>query len=236
MNQPQILVVDDDDDIRALLCQLLQRAGYAVTAATDGRAALRAMYAGQPDLVLLDIGMPELDGWKTLERIRDLSDVPVVMLTAQTSELEKVRALQAGADDYVTKPFGRQELLARVQALLRRSEGRRGETREAYADALVTVDFTQRLVTVAGAEVSLTPLEFKLLAAFVSHPNQVLSQEQLLELAWGDPGAASRDQVKLYVGYLRRKLGEHGAELIETVRGFGYRYRTVSDAGETGER
>ncbi len=233
MKQPQVLVVDDDADIRTLLRELFQRAGYAVTEASDGRAGLRALYAAQPDIVLLDVGMPDLDGWQTLERIRDLSDVPVVMLTARASELEKVRGLKSGADDYVTKPFGRQELLARVQALLRRSEGKRADTRESYSDALVSVDFTQRQVSLGGTNLTLTPLEFKLLGAFVSHPNQVLSQEQLLELAWGDSGAASRDQVKLYVGYLRRKLGDHGDELVETIRGFGYRYRPPGNAGET---
>jgi DNA-binding response OmpR family regulator len=170
--------------------------------------------------------MPELDGWQTLERIRDLSDVPVAMLTARAAELEKVRGLKAGADDYVTKPFGRQELLARIEAMLRRSGGR-SEKQETYADALLAVDFAQRSVAVNGTEVALTPLEFRLLAAFVRHPGQLLSHDQVLELVWGDSFGASRDQVKLYVGYLRRKLEGAGADgnVIETVRGFGYRYR-----------
>ncbi len=236
MKQLRVLVVDDDPDIRRLVCELFGRAGYATSNAPDGRLGLRVFYEEQPDLVLLDVGMPELDGWHTLERIRDLSDVPVVMLTARASELEKVRGLQAGADDYVTKPFGRQELLARAQALLRRAEGRRAEAPESYADSALEVDFAQRQVAVGGAEISLTPLEFKLLGAFVRHPNQVLTQEQLLELVWGDAGSASRDQVKLYVGYLRRKLGPEGAGLIETVRGFGYRYRAPSLASHTSSR
>ena len=148
------------------------------------------------------------------------------MLTAHGAELEKVRGLKAGADDYVTKPFGRQELLARVEALLRRT--RPGtKTAETYADDLLTIDFAQRAVFVDGRPVALTPTEFKLLAAFVRHPNQVLSRGQLLELVWNDARSASGDQVKLYVGYLRRKLGEATDEPypIETVRGFGYRYR-----------
>jgi DNA-binding response OmpR family regulator len=125
----------------------------------------------------------------------------------------------------VTKPFGRAELLARVEALLRRA-GDRGEEPEGYADALLRVDFAQRTVQAAGRELRLTPQEFRLLAAFVRHPGQVLSHDQLLELVWGDAYATSRDQVKLYVGYLRRKLrGATDAEPIETVRGFGYRYR-----------
>jgi DNA-binding response OmpR family regulator len=222
----RILVVDDDADIRTLLRTLLERAEYVVTEAEDGRAGLRAFYGAAPDLVVLDVAMPELDGWATLERIRDLSDVPVLMLTARSSELERVRGLRHGADDYVAKPFGRQELLARVQALLRRS-GRRDEVEERYADGFLAIDYANRAVTVGERAVSLTPLEFKLLAAFVQHPNQVLSRDQLLELVWGDPYGVSGDQVKLYVGYLRRKLAPEGpaAVPIETVRGFGYRYR-----------
>jgi DNA-binding response OmpR family regulator len=228
MNAParRILVVDDDEDIRGLLRTLLERAGYLVDAAPDGKAALRQFYAAAPDLVILDVTMPELDGWGTLERIRDLSDVPVMMLTARTAELEKVRGLSAGADDYVPKPFGRQELLARVQALLRRAGGT-AKTVEGYADSFVSIDFGQRAVTVRGRDVSLTPLEFRLLAAFTQNPNQVLSRDQLLELVWGDPYGVSGDQVKLYVGYLRKKLSPDKPEEtpVETVRGFGYRYR-----------
>ena len=226
MKRARVLVVDDDADIRGLLRQLLERAGYDVAEAPDGREGLRTLYSAAPDLVLLDVSMPGLDGWQTLERIRDLSDVPVLMLTARTAELEKVRGLKAGADDYVAKPFGRQELLARVEALLRRA-GARQERPDTYADGLVAIDFAQREVNVAGTQVALTPLEFKLLAAFVRNPNQVLSSDQLLELVWGDSLGVSVDQVKLYVGYLRKKLesAAPGAGPIETVRGFGYRYR-----------
>jgi DNA-binding response OmpR family regulator len=146
------------------------------------------------------------------------------MLTARTEELERVRGLKGGADDYVTKPFGRQELLARVEALLRRTKTRE-PTRERYEDSFVSVDYANRDVTADGNPVRLTPLEFRLLAAFVENPNQVLSREQLLELVWGDRRGVLAEQVKIYVGYLRRKLdiGEDGP--IETVRGFGYRYR-----------
>jgi DNA-binding response OmpR family regulator len=226
MKRARILAVDDDADIRGLLRELLERAGYEVVEAASGREGLRALYAESPDLVLLDVSMPELDGWQTLERIRDVSDVPVLMLTARAAELEKVRGLKAGADDYVTKPFGRQELLARVEAHLRRA-GAREERPPMYADGLLAIDFAQREVTAGGQHVALTPLEFRLLAAFVRHPNQVLSHEQLLELVWGDTLTGSRARTKLYVGYLRQKLADAGVEEspIETVRGFGYRYR-----------
>jgi DNA-binding response OmpR family regulator len=221
-----VLVVDDEADIRSLVRELLERAGHDVVEAGDGNEGLRAFFASRPDLVVLDVSMPGLDGWGTLERIRELSDVPVVMLTAQAQELAKVRGLRGGADDYITKPFGRQELLARVEANLRRRRSDT-DTPPTYGDGFVTVDFAQRAVAVAGTPLSLTPLEFRMLAAFVRNSNQVLSHEQLLQLAWGDARNVERDQVKLYVGYLRRKLGAPAGEEspIETVRGFGYRYR-----------
>ena len=226
-----VLVVDDDADIRDLVGELLRRAGHEVIEAPDGESGLKLFYAQQPDLVVLDVSMPGLDGWEVLKRIRELSDLPVLMLTARAEELEKVRGLRAGADDYVTKPFGRQELLARVDAALRRGGGE-PQGQETYADDFLTVDFAQRRVSAGGVDLTLTPLEFRLLGAFVRNQNQVLSHEQLLELAWGDARSADRDQVKLYVGYLRRKLGTGAGDAspIETVRGFGYRYRPLAPA------
>ncbi|HEY8631401.1 MAG TPA: response regulator transcription factor [Gaiellaceae bacterium] len=226
MNPARVLVIDDDADIRGLVAELLGRAGLSVEQAEDGRSGLRALHNNPPDLVVLDVSMPELDGWETLERIRDLSEVPVLMLTARGDELERVRGLKAGADDYVVKPFGRQELVARVQALLRRAGSGVVEQQVRYADDRLTIDFAQRAVTFDGADISLTPLEFKLLAAFARHPRQVLSRDQLLELVWGDSYGVAGDQVKLYVGYLRRKLAPEDPTVvpIETVRGFGYRY------------
>jgi DNA-binding response OmpR family regulator len=217
-------VIDDDSDVRALVTTLLGRAGYLVSEAENGRAALKVLYGQRPDLVVLDVNMPDLDGWGTLERIRELSDVPVIMLSARGEELEKVRALRAGADDYVTKPFGRQELLARVETVLRRAGG--SGRKETYSDSILTLDFGERRLTVGERDVELTPLEFKLLSAFVQNPNQLLEHGQLLELVWGGERGTSRDQVKLYVGYLRKKLADAGAapETIQTVRGYGYRY------------
>jgi DNA-binding response OmpR family regulator len=228
MSRSRVLVVDDDVLTRGVLREVLERAGHDVREAPDGRAGLRDLYTATPDLVILDVEMPELDGWTTLERIRELSDVPVLMLTARETELERVRGLNGGADDYVVKPFGRQELAARVQALLRRSRTREPE-QTTYADSRLSIDFARHEVLYEERPVTLTPLEFKLLAVFVRHPNQVLSREQLLELVWGDSFGVSPDQVKLYVGYLRRKLAASSptSTPIETVRGFGYRYRTA---------
>jgi len=219
-----VLVVDDDDDIRMLLEELLRGAGYGVKTAQDGRAALRAFHENPPDLVVLDLSMPELDGFETLERLRDLSDVPVILLTARSGEIDKVRGFRAGADDYVVKPFGRQELLARIEALLRRAP--QSKHVQHYEDGALTIDYARRLVFSRGLPVRLTPLEFRLLLTLVEHAGHVLSADQLVEQVWGHAAGVSRDQVKLYVSYLRRKLGQvaDGFEPIETVRGFGYRY------------
>jgi DNA-binding response OmpR family regulator len=229
MNEMRVLVVDDDDDIRGLVRTLLERIGATVHEASSGRDGLREFHAWRPDLVVLDVSMPELDGWSVLERIRDMSNVPVLMLTARGDELEKVRGLHAGADDYVVKPFGKQELVARVQALLRRA-ARAGaaEEQDTYADSYLAIDWGQARVTVGDSVVQLTPLEFRLLSTFVRNPRQVLSRDQLLDLVWGDAYGVGGDQVKLYVGYLRRKLGDAP---IETVRGFGYRYTPPDSSG-----
>ena len=226
--------MEDDEDVRALVVELLERAGYRVRGVGDGRTGLRLFHELHPDLVVLDVSMPELDGFQTLERIRDLSDAPVLMLTAHNGELERVRGLKAGADDYLGKPFGRQELVARIEALLRRANRRHGAGKQQapYSDDFLEIDFARRSVVAAGERVSLTPLEFRLLVALVRHPDQVLSSEQLLDQAWGDAMGRSPDQVKLYISYLRRKLttSRDRPAPIETVRGFGYRYRPAASA------
>jgi DNA-binding response OmpR family regulator len=223
----RVLVIEDDESSRFLLRRALERNGFAVVEAQTGNDGLRALYGTRPDVVLLDIGLPDLDGWSTLDRIRQLTDVPVMMVTAQSSELQKVRALKAGADDYMTKPLGLQELLARTEVLLRRSR-RHDDAPARYADSLVEIDFQAAEARAAGKPLGLTPLEFRLLTAFVRHLHQVLSADQLLAMAWGDQGFA-RERVKIYVGYLRNKFREVGEQApIDTIRGFGYRYRPPS--------
>ena len=227
MNRGRVLVIDDEEDVLALVRELLERAGFEVITAGGGEEGLGHLQNGlDPDLVLLDVSMPGIDGWRVLERVRAASDVPVVMLTARTSELDTVRGLRAGADDYVAKPFGRQELLARIDALLRRSEGRSG-VEDAYEDSRLRIDYLQRRVVVESGELALTPLEFRLLSSFVRNAGQVLGHDQLLELVWRDAYGISPEEVRTYVSYLRKKLRESGvgADVIETVRGFGYRYR-----------
>jgi DNA-binding response OmpR family regulator len=226
VSKATILVIEDDPDIRGLVVALVERAGLRATEAADGRAGVRAFFEQRPDLVVLDVGLPELDGWQVLERIRDLSEVPVLMLSAEGEQVQKVRGLEGGADDYVTKPFGREELVARINALLRR-RGRGGaEEGETLEDGTITLDGAGRRVEIGGREVALTPTEFRLLAFLMRNRNQVVSQLQLLEEVWGNTDADPH-QVRLYVSYLRRKLSDAGVDPIETVRGFGYRYRLV---------
>jgi DNA-binding response OmpR family regulator len=224
VSAPTVLVVEDDPDICGLVIALLQRAGMRGLQAGDGRSGLRSFFDHRPDLLVLDVGLPELDGWQVLERVRELSDVPVLVLTAAGESPEKVRGLEGGADDYVTKPFEPEELMARVRALLRRQSPARPEL-EVLSDDVIRVDEAQRRVEVRGRPMALSPTEFKLLVALMRNREQVVTQEQLLESVWGN-GAGDPKQVRLYVSYLRRKLRQAGAvEAIETVRGFGYLFR-----------
>jgi len=221
-----VLLIDDSQTVRAALTDRLQKSGYLVETAADGREGMRRLYETRPDVILLDVVMPELDGWKTLELIRDVSNVPVIMLTTKDAELDRVRGLRGGADDYVGKPFSASELTARIEALLRRS-GEQEPVKERFHDGTVSIDYEAREVTVRGEKVALTPLEFRLLAALAEHAGQVLSRTQLVDLVWGQNYSSSGDPVKIYIGYLRKKIEEDPSnpELVETVRGFGYRYR-----------
>ncbi|HLG68535.1 MAG TPA: response regulator transcription factor [Acidimicrobiales bacterium] len=223
-----VLAIEDDADIRQLLRALLGREGYSVTEAANGRDGLRAFHQSRPDLVILDLGLPDLDGWQVLERIRDMSDAPVLVLTARSAERDKVRGLNAGADDYLTKPFSRVELLARLQAI-RRRQAVTASPQPAFDDGRVRVDFVHQEVVVEGEAVLLTPTEYRLLAALVRHVGQVLSADQLIELAWDDPAGLAPARVKYAVLRLRRKLGwdDPDESPLETVRGFGYRYRQL---------
>jgi DNA-binding response OmpR family regulator len=225
----RVLVIEDDQDISLGIRTVLSRHGLDVAGAPDGRQGLRAFHTARPDpfdLVVLDIGLPAMDGWAVLERIRDLSDVPVLILTAHGNEGDKVRGLHGGADDYLTKPFGNRELAARVEALLRRPRAQQAPA-EVYDDGQLRVSLDRREVSVGGAPAALTPTEFRLLAALIRHPGQTLTPDQLLKLAWNDPLGVGPDRVKFGVMRLRRKLGQDRGQpgaSIEAVRGFGYRY------------
>lgn len=226
--RPTVLIAEDSAPIRELLSTVLRRGGFGVVGAADGEDALRAFYAHRPALVVLDLWMPKLDGWSVLQRIREFDDeVPILVLTGMDDENSKVRGLTWGADDYLVKPVGAAELLARAAALMRRARKRAYDraTEPLYDDGFVRVDYQRRTVTVAGKDVALSPLEFRLLAAFVQSGGELLTREDLLHRVWNDYSGGPSDHVKIYVGYVRRKLKQATpVELIHTVRGFGYRW------------
>ncbi|WP_043499884.1 response regulator transcription factor [Georgenia sp. SUBG003] len=215
----QILIVEDEAGISSFVTKGLRAAGHRPTAVTTGREALAHAHTDGYDLVILDIGLPDMDGFEVLRRIRGQGvTVPVIILTARSSVDDTVAGLEGGADDYMAKPFRFEELLARVRLRLRSEPATVETTVLAHGD--LSLDLRSRRVTVEGAEVDLSAREFALLETFMTHPGQVLSREQLLSRVWGydfDPGS---NVVDVYVRYLRRKIG---AAHVETVRGMGYR-------------
>ena len=219
-----VLAIEDDADIRQLLQTLLRREGYAVIEAATARQGLRVFHQTRPDVVILDLGLPDLDGWQVLERIRDMSDAPVLVLTARSAELDKVRGLNAGADDYLTKPFSQVELLARLQAI-RRRRAPGPVLQPGFDDGRVRIDFVHQQAYLDGRSVALTPTEYRLLGALVRHAGRILSPDQLIEMAWDEPSGLGPARVKYVVLRLRRKLGWDSDDApLQTVRGFGYRY------------
>ena len=219
----KVLAIGRDLEASGVLRGLSDRTGTELVHAESGNDGLRAFYERQPDLVLLDLELPGADGLEVLATMRSLSDVPVLALTGEAEE-GRVAALRGGADDCVSKPPSAVELEARIEALMRRP--RRGDLGPVVlSDEYVEIDRVRHRVTVLGNEVSLTPIEFRMLATFAEYPGRVLGHGQLLELIWGDR-IRERDEVKLYVSYLRRKLGiAADVDPVETVRGVGYRYR-----------
>jgi two-component system response regulator MprA len=220
MNE-RILVVDDDVAITHALRRALSFAGYSVEIAHDGEAGLRHVRDSTPDLVILDVLMPGVDGFEFCRRLRSGDDTPVLMLTARDEVADRVRGLDAGADDYLVKPFAADELLARVRALLRRREPRDLAATLRFADLLV--ETKARQVFRSQRELPLSAKEFDLLAYLARHPRQVLTRDQLLEAVWGYQFEGESNVLDVYVGYLRQKLEAQGEpRLIHTVRGIGY--------------
>jgi DNA-binding response OmpR family regulator len=230
-SERHVLIVDDDDDIRTVLRGVYERADFVVHLAPEGRAAMRILFEQPIDLVVLDLGLPYLDGMEVLARIREMTDLPVILLTARAREDDKVTGLMTGADDYLTKPFSNRELIARSIALLRRATTR-GAAAQVLDDGLLRIDHERRQVWVSGEPVTLTPNDWNLLVAFAQRPNRVLSPQQLLEIAWHDPLGIGPERVKFAVLRLRRRLGWSDATTspIQAVRGFGYRYRPIAPA------
>jgi two-component system KDP operon response regulator KdpE len=220
-----ILVVDDEPQIRRALRTSLEAHGYTVQTAGTGQEAVVAAAEGSPDLVFLDLGLPDLDGTEVIKRVRSFSEVPVIVLSVRDQQADKVAALDAGADDYVTKPFGMEEVLARLRAQLRR-----GQPEEAGPAVLrfgdLQVDLVRRLVSLDGESVHLTKTEYALLEAFATNPGKLLTHQWLLRRVWGRGYGEESQYLRVYVRALRRKLGDDAAApaLILTEPGVGYRW------------
>ena len=227
----KILVIDDDPIFVKLVEQVLTRKGYEVLKASNGQEGLRLLFAHKPDLVLLDMVMTGMDGWQTCSRIRDISDIPIIILSGQRkSEEDVVRGLDYGADDYLVKPVRTQELVARVRAVLRRTESppapeaRREVT---YSDDYLMVDVAERKVTVNGNAVRLTPREFRMLALLVGNTSHILTHRQLLEKVWGWEYIDDVDYVRIYISHLRQKIEPNQTlpRYIITEPGVGYSFQ-----------
>ena len=231
----KILVIEDDSAIAALTRLQLEGKGFLVQIASSGVDGLRQAYTLQPDLVLLDIMMPDMDGWTVCQRLREMSDVPVIFVTAVGQERNIVRGLQMGADDYIVKPFSTKEMHARIEAVLRRR--RQGDDQELprqYINGWLMVDTEQHQVMVNGQPVDLSPIEFRLLNALIRNEGRVLTHEYLLEQVWGPAYKEERHYLKLYVWYLRQKIEPdiNNPAYIMTERGVGYRFARHVPAGE----
>ena len=224
----KILLVDDDVEFAELARMWLQKAGYEVLTAEDGKAGLRRVFSSRPNLVLLDANMPEMDGFEVCHRIRIMSDIPVIMVTVNGRTSDLLRGFDLGADDYMTKPVDFSELVARVAAILRRcsSEMEEEETTESFHDGELEIDWRSRQVYVRGKTVKLSPTEFNLLSCLIKNRGWIVTHEQLLQKVWGPNYVGDKSFVKLYIRYLRQKIEEnpHSPQLILTERGVGYRF------------
>jgi two-component system, OmpR family, KDP operon response regulator KdpE len=230
MNPATILIVDDEPQIRRVLRTTLSSEGYAVVEARDGQEALEKLRAERPGLVLLDVNMPVLDGLEACRQIRATSRVPVIMLTVRGAEKDKVRVLDAGADDYVVKPFGIQELLARIRAALRRTAGEAPATVVSSKD--LNVDFAKRVTMVRGRAVHLTPKEFDVLRELVAHRDTPISHRRLLQAVWGPDYGDETEYLRVVINQLRKKIEADPAnpKYILTEPWVGYRLVLPSDA------
>jgi len=223
----KILVVDDDQTLLHLLGLYLKEAGFQVYAAPNGAAALRLAFNERPDLVLLDVMLPGMDGWEVCARLRELSDVPIIMVTAKTTEADKLRGFRLGVDDYVTKPFSFAELVARVQAVLTRSHAEEDKENGYLVHGDILLNMEKFQASIGGRTLDLTPTEFRLLEALVKRRGRVASEHDLIHEVWG----ATRDDpalVRRYILMLRKKLELDSSDpvWVRTVRGFGYRMGT----------
>lgn len=221
MTKETILVVDDEQNIVELARLYLEQDGFKVIAAHTGKAALDRIKVESPALMVLDLMLPEIDGWEVCRRVRANSDLPIIMLTARDEDIDKIVGLELGADDYMTKPFNPRELVARVKAILRRTD-RAASPTKVYRLGDLAIDPARREVTVAGQPIDLRTKEFDCLLCLVEHKGFVLTREKLLELAWGYDFAGQTRTVDVHVAHLRKKIS-HSTAQIETITGVGYK-------------
>ncbi|MGH1504072.1 MAG: response regulator transcription factor [Acidimicrobiales bacterium] len=224
MSERHLLIVDDEENLRTMLAAALRHHGFAVTMAADGREGLDAVKSARPDLVLLDVMMPELDGFEVCRRMRTEGDrTPVLFLTAKDTTADKVRGLTLGGDDYLQKPFSLDELVARVEAILRRSGNEPSST--VYEAADLVLDDDAHRVMRAGQEVALSPTEYNLLRYLLINQGRALSKAQILDHVWNYDFGGDGGVVETYIGYLRKKVDNVEPKLIQTIRGVGYSLR-----------
>ena len=232
MNKPAILIVEDDKSIRNLITVTLEAEGYPFYAAENAREAILASTSKQPDIVLLDLGLPDMDGVEVIKKIRSWSEMPIIIVSARSDDRDKVEALDAGADDYITKPFSVEELLARVRAVTRRLKALRKAAkapvepaeRERYVDGELEIDFAAKLVRVKGEEIHLTNMEYKLLAVLARNSGKVLTYKYLLRQVWGSALESDMASLRGVMVSLRKKLAKSsGRQYLQTHVGIGYR-------------
>ena len=227
--QPSILAIDDEPQLLAALATILEGRGYRLRTARNGAMGLDAVAVERPDVVLLDLAMPGVDGLEVCRRLRAVSRVPILVLSALSDEARKVKALDAGADDYVTKPFGVEELLARIRAALRRAQAQRDDE-AVLSIGGIELDQIARRVVVDGQEVHLTPTQYELLRVFINNPDRVLTQRTLLVLTFGPAYEDAVDNLRTFITQLRRKIERDPSrpQRIVTEPGLGYRFRSES--------
>ena len=230
MNKPLVLVVEDDMPVRNLITTTLKTHEYRYLSAQNGASAVMEALSHNPDIVLLDLGLPDMDGVEIIRKIRSWSNMPIIVISARTEDSDKIVALDAGADDYLTKPFGVMELLARVRALLRRTQEETPSAVMTLGD--VTLDRESHRVTAGGQEIDMTNMEFKLLAFLMAHAGKAVTREVLLDDVWGIAYSGDTRTIDVHVRTLRQKLGDSG-RLITTIRNVGYRMDEHPEAGES---
>ena len=225
---PRVLIVDDEAPLAGVIASYFERDGFETEVAADGETAIAKARIWDPGVLVLDLGLPGVDGIEVCRIVRTFSDCYIIMLTARADEIHKLIGLSVGADDYMTKPFSPRELLARVRAMLRRPRASQEEPREAVSFGPLTLDLAAREVHLDGAPVDLTRTEFDILAALAGRPRGVFTRGQLIEEVWGPGWVGDEHLVDVHIGHLRRKLGDDPAEprFVRTVRGVGYRMGT----------